>query len=340
MKKLSVIRESLFSEELNEGTKCTLCQRYCVLKDLEVGFCKCRVNRKGKIYTLVYGDISALEVRPIEIKPFFHFYPGSLSLTFSTWSCNFVCPWCQNWRLSKGAPDPRRANYISAEEMVKKAINLKVKGLCVSFQEPTLLSDYCLELFPLAKEKGLYNTFVSNGYMSPKTLKSLKDAGLDAINIDMKGNEKVYKKYCGGVNVKGVWDIIEYAKELDIHVEVVNLIIPGVNDSEKDISYVIENLIKTAGRDTPLHFTRYFPAFRFNAPFTPTSTLERAYDMAKEKGILYPYVGNVPFHPYENTYCPSCGELLIERKSYKIVKYKIKNKKCPLCGESIKLIDF
>lgn len=336
---LPTVKESPFYERIAEGIRCTLCHRHCLLREGEKGFCKTRVNKRGRLYTLVFGDISALEARPIEIKPFFHFYPGSHALTLSTWSCNFTCPWCQNWRLSRGIPNPVRAVYLSPERIVREAIKKGVEGICVSFQEPTLLTDYCLKLFPLAKEKGLYNTFVSNGYMTSRALKALREAGLDAINIDMKGDEEVYKRYCSQAKAEMVWENIGYALELGVHVEVVNLVISGVNDADGKIRYVIENLLSRGGREVPLHFTRYYPAYRFKNPPTPVATLEKAYRMAREAGVLYPYLGNVPGHSYESTYCPGCGELLIERIAYRILRYRLKkDATCPACGFEIKVV--
>ncbi|MDP2765897.1 MAG: radical SAM protein [Candidatus Methanoperedens sp.] len=180
------VREGLLYETKAQGVKCNLCERCCHIPEGKRGFCKTRANIDGKLYTLVYGDINALESRPIEIKPFFHFYPGSSALTFSTWSCNFTCPWCQNFHLSKKSPEPEDANFIAPEAIVKMAVENKDDGLCGSFTEPTLLFEYCLDAFPLARKKGLYNCFVSNGYMTLETLRMLKEAGMDAIKIDMK----------------------------------------------------------------------------------------------------------------------------------------------------------
>ncbi len=192
------VREGMLYETAAQGVKCKLCERRCLIAPGKRGFCGTRTNAEGRLYTLTYGDISALESRPIEIKPFFHFYPGSSALTFSTWGCNFPCPWCQNYNLSKRHPEPKNANFIAPESIVKMAIDSKNQGLCVSFTEPALLFEYCLDAFPFAREKGLYNCFVSNGYMTPEALRMLKEAGMDAIKIDMEGNDEVYKRYCAG----------------------------------------------------------------------------------------------------------------------------------------------
>ena len=312
---------------------CQLCWRFCKLDEGEIGFCNVRVNKNGKLITLTYGNLSAIESRPIEIKPFFHFKPGSTSLTFSTYSCNLDCPWCQNWHLSK-VPPPIKKRIIKPEEIVDTALRHGDISLCASFNEPTLLFEFLLDAFKIAKNKGLLNTMVSNGYMTPMALKMLKDAGLDAINIDIKGNEETYEKYCNG-KAKFVWRTAKEAVKLGIHVEMVNLIITDVNDSEDTIKEVVENHLKFVGSEIPIHFTRYFPAYMFNNPPTKIETLEKAIKIAKREGISYVYIGNVPGHRYENTYCPSCGELLIKRYSYRVLENKIENGRCFKCGREI-----
>ncbi len=207
-------------------------------------------------------------------------------------------------------------------------------GSCFSFNEPTLFFEYALDVFQLAKQKGFVNTFVTNGYMSSKTLQMLHEAGLDAISVDVKGDIAAVRKYCGG-DVEVVWRNVREAKRLGIHVEVVNLLIPGVNDREDQIRYLVRRHLREAGRETPLHFTRYYPAYEFDAPPTPIPTLEFAHGIAKSEGIEFVYLGNVPGHPYENTYCPKCGTLLIERYGLELVRVRLREKRCVKCGERI-----
>lgn len=291
----------------------------------------------GELYTLVYGDLSAIESRPIEIKPFFHYWPGSTALTFSTWSCNFSCLWCQNFHISKSLPEPAKAVYQSPERIVELAIYNGDDGLCASFQEPTLLSEWALSLFKLGKDKGIkYCCFVSNGYMTLDVLKALCDVGMDGLKIDIKGNDETYKKYCGGADVEKIWRNARQAKKLGLHVEIVNLVVRGVNDDEETLRWVIEKHLESVGPYTPIHFTRYYPAYKFNNPPTKVETLEKAYEMAKKAGVLYPYIGNISGHRYENTYCPSCGERLIQRYGYYVLQYRVtREKKCPKCGTQI-----
>jgi pyruvate formate lyase activating enzyme len=332
------VRKSIFYEKLsNDMVRCSLCERRCEISPASKGFCKTRVNIAGELYTLVYGDISAVESRPIEIKPFFHYWPGSTALTLSTWSCNLNCVWCQNFNLSKREPEPNRASCHPQEEIVEIALRGNDKGLCASFQEPTLLSEWAIPLFKLGREKGMrYCCYVSNGYVTSEVLRALSDAGMDGLRIDLKGDGQTYKKYCGGADVEKIWRNAREAKRLGLHVEIVNLVVTGVNDDENTLRWVVERHLKEVGPETPLHFTRYFPAYKFNNPPTSVETLEEAYQMAKMAGVLYPYIGNVIGHKYEDTYCPRCGEKLIQRYGYSIVQYRItKQKRCLKCATPI-----
>jgi pyruvate formate lyase activating enzyme len=331
------VQEAVLYEKLGEDkVKCGLCERRCLISLGEKGFCKTRLNLDGKLYTLVYGGLSCVESRPIEIKPFFHYWPGSTALTFSTWSCNFDCVWCQNHRLSKTEPNPLKSTYFSPEEIVEQALLGSDGGLCASFQEPTMLTDWAVQLFKAGREKGLYCCYVSNGYMTLEALRLLREFGLDGLKIDLKGDAETYRRYCGGADVEKVWRNVREAKRLGLHVEVVNLVVTGVNDDEDCLKWVIQRHLKEAGVGTPLHFTRYYPAYRFDNPPTKVETLERAYEMARREGVLYPYLGNVPGHGYEDTYCPNCREKLVRRLGYTVLTYKVTSeKRCQKCGESI-----
>jgi len=333
----ATVREAILYEKLkNDKVRCLLCERRCIIPPGARGYCRTRINVGGRLYTLVYGDLSALESRPIEIKPFFHYWPGSTALTFSTWSCNFRCVWCQNFHLSTVEPNPASASYSPPEKIVKLALKFGDEGLCASFQEPTLLTEWARDLFKIGRAKGLYCCYVSNGYMTIEALRFLKEAGLDGLKIDLKGDAETYRRYCGGTDVEKVWRNARQAKNMGIHVEIVNLVVTGVNDSQECLEWIIERHLKEVGPETPLHFTRYFPAYKFSNPPTKIEILERAYKMAKKSGVLYPYIGNVAGHKYENTYCPNCNAVLVKRFGWQIVDYRItEEKKCPKCGFKI-----
>jgi len=333
--KPTIRKSPLYVKLKNDRVECRVCERRCKISPGGKGYCKTRVNWKGDLYTLTYGDLSAVESRPIEIKPFFHFWPGSTAITISTWSCNFPCPWCQNWHISRTLPNPETASYTPPEYIISKAVEYGDEGTCVSFNEPIMLFEYSLDLFKEAKEKGLYNTYVSNGYMTIEALDLLIKNGLDGLKIDVKGDLEIYKRV---LNADGTipWRNAEYALEHGVHVEIVCLLVTGISDSELIIDWIIEEHLKRLGPETPIHFTRYYPAYRYREPPTKIDKLEYAYKKARREGILFPYIGNVAGHPYENTYCPNCGNAVIKRYGYSIVKYRLtEDKKCEYCGTRI-----
>ncbi|MGC8816773.1 MAG: AmmeMemoRadiSam system radical SAM enzyme [Candidatus Hadarchaeum sp.] len=332
------IRSALLYEKLGENrVKCRLCERRCKIPAGRTGYCRTRKNIDGNLYTLNYGNVSSIFANPIEKKPFYHFWPGSIALTVGGWSCNFACPWCQNWTISKSPPELQSASYLSPEDFVKRAIRERCQGTSISFNEPTLMFEYSLDVFRLARKHGLYNTFVSNGYMTTQALRELHEAGLDAINIDVKGDASVVRSYCGA-DVDVVWRNVREARKLGIHLEIVNLVIPGVNDREDQLRELVRRHHREAGRETPLHFTAYYPAYRFKAPPTPVATLERAYSLALAEGLEFVYIGNVPGHRCENTYCPGCGELLLRRYGLELLESRLKDKRCPRCGREIPVV--
>jgi len=333
------IREALLYERLGDGkVRCNTCERYCKVDIDKFGFCKTRKNLDGKLYTLVYGDLTSLSPHPIEKKPLYHFWPGSKALTAGTWSCNFDCPWCQNEEISKHPEMVGKGRYISPEDFVRGVKQYNLQGTSISFNEPTLLFEYSLDVFSLAKQEGFYNTFVTNGYMSSEALKSLIDCGLDAMNIDIKGDKETVGRHCKA-DVEQIWKNAKLAKERNVWIELTTLLIPGVNDDEECLRGIASRIKSELGKSTPWHVTRYCPAYKFTVPPTPLNSLEKAFKIGKEEGLQYVYTGNVPSHPYENTYCPYCKELLIERYIFDIKKYRItSDKRCPNCGEVIPII--
>jgi len=328
---LPSVKEVPLQGPVNDKVQCRVCEHRCKIAEGKRGICQCRTNIGGKLYALTYGDISALESRPIEIKPFYHFWPGSTALTFSTWGCNLKCPWCQNYHLSKNPPEPGEGYFVGPERLIDRALKAKDQGLCISFNEPLMLFEYSLDVFPMARKEGLYNTYVSNGYMTLEALEMLKDAGLDGLKIDVKGGPETYSKYCKADEAV-IWRNAKAAKGMGIHVEMVNLVIPTVNvDNLRDL---ISKHLEFVGPDTPLHFTRYHPDYEFNAPGPDVKVLERAVEEARKAGINYPYIGNVRGHRYENTWCPYCGTELIERDGLKVVSISIDDGECPECRAS------
>lgn len=326
------VHPALLWERAGQALRCLTCERRCVLLPGQKGHCGTRVNRDGTIYTLTYGVISSLSANPIEKKPLYHFYPGSVALTCGSFSCNFDCPWCQNCSISKVTSGPAR--WMSPAMFVEETARLGCQGTSISLNEPTLSLEWSLEVFRLARGRGLYNTFVTNGYMTSEALRLLAEAGLDAVNIDVKGDAEAVRRYCGA-DVEKVWHNCRLAKELGVHLEITTLVIPGVNDRDEVLSGIAERIVRELGPDVPWHVTGYYPAYRFAAPPTPTERLERAYSLGRAAGLAFVYVGNVFGHPWENSYCPRCGGLLIERRGLQVIAYKLDAGRCPACGQAI-----
>jgi pyruvate formate lyase activating enzyme len=297
-----------------------------------LGWCRTRRHQDGKLVTLTYGAVSSLSANPIEKKPLYHFHPETLALTSGSLSCNFDCPWCQNAGISKASPGPART--MSPEAFVQKAVGLGCRGTSISLNEPTLSLEWSLEVFHLACEQGLYNTYVTNGYMTPEALRLLVQAGLDAMNVDVKGDAWAVRHYCGA-DVEVVWRNCRLAREADVWLETTTLVIPGVNDSYEVLGGIAERIVADLGPDVPWHVSGYHPAHRFDAPPTPVDTLERAWRLGKGAGLEFVYLGNVPGHRCENTYCPDCERLLIRRWGLGVTGHYLEDGRCPDCGRTV-----
>jgi pyruvate formate lyase activating enzyme len=327
------VRKALLQEAVNGKVRCLTCERRCVIPEGQRGWCRARENCQGTLRTLTYGAVSSLSCNPIEKKPLYHFYPGSVALTAGSWSCNFACPWCQNWHISKKPPSG--AEFISPEDFVQRAKQLGCQGTSISFNEPTLSLEWSLHVFRLARAHGLYNTYVTNGYMTPEALRLLVEAGLDAMNVDVKGDAEAVRRYCGA-DVARVWSNCEAALEAGVWLEITTLVIPGVNDDDGGLRAIAERIVTDLGSHVPWHVSGYYPAYRFNAPSPPVSTLERAREIGLQAGLRHVYVGNVPRHSYENTFCPECGKILVVRDGFRVLRRHLApDGACLGCGEQI-----
>jgi pyruvate formate lyase activating enzyme len=327
-------RESLLQEGSGRRIRCNVCERRCTIAAGGLGWCRTRENRGGRLVTLIYGAVSSLAANPIEKKPFYHFYPGTRALTAGSWSCNFGCPWCQNWDISKVRP-PRKCECISPEQFVGLTEEHGCQGTSISFNEPTLSLEWSLDVFRLARARNLYNTYVTNGYMTPEALSLLQDAGLDAMNVDVKGDAASAKRFCRGVDVEKVWSTCKNARSRGVHVEITTLIIPGVNDTDAALGGLAQRILTDLGPETPWHVIGYHPAYRFTAPPTPVRTLESAWHIGRDAGLDFVYVGNILGHRYDNTYCPECGALLIERSGFDVLRNAVGHGRCPQCGRDV-----
>ncbi|MFX1365295.1 MAG: AmmeMemoRadiSam system radical SAM enzyme [Promethearchaeota archaeon] len=337
-----------YQRKIDENlTQCFTCEKKCKISEGKFGFCKTRTNKKGEIYSIVYGLIPALSFNPIEKKPLYHFHPGSTAITIGTYGCNFTCFWCQNYHLSKTNPlntyqSVISGDFISPEKLIEIALNEKCNGTSISFNEPTLLFEYSIAVFKLAKENSLYNTYVTNGYMTEDVLIDLADAGLDAMNIDIKGDSDMVEKYCG-IDGEKVWRNVKLAKDLGIHIEITTLLIPGFNSENGIIREISKRILNELGELTPYHITRFFPHFKSEkhgiCEPTPLKLLYNAHAIAKDVGLKYVYLGNLPTTDYENTYCPKCTKLVIKRKVMGIKELYLDSAgKCNFCGFPICIV--
>lgn len=326
------MKEAMFYKVLQEGkVRCELCPHQCEILPGKRGICRVRENRNGILYSLNYQRLIAAHIDPIEKKPLFHFYPGSHSYSIAAIGCNFHCLHCQNWSISQVQGDVIKGEEISSENIVQDALDNNCVSISYTYTEPTIYYETAYDTSKIAHNKGLKNIFVTNGYISPEALKNIAPY-LDAANIDLKAmNEKFYNTVCGA-KLQPVLDSIKLYYQLGIWIEITTLIIPGYNDDSNELRQ-IARFIADIDKSIPWHVTAFYPTYKLNnTPATPLSTLENAYTIGKEEGLKYVYQGNIG--QGENTYCPSCGKLLVKRNFFNI-KNQIDDGKCPFCGYKI-----
>jgi len=306
-----------------------------VLRPGERGRCRARENRKGELVTLVHGLPCAVHIDPIEKKPLFHFLPSTNVFSIATAGCNLRCKFCQNWQISQVPPEETYNYNLSPEELVRIAKEKKCPSIAYTYTEPVIFYEYMLDAAKLAKEAGIKNTMHSNGYINPEPLKELCKY-LDAANIDLKGfTEEYYQEVCEG-HLASVLQTLKTLKEEGVWLEITNLIVPTKNDDPETIRKMCIWIRDSLGTDVPIHFSRFWPMYKLkNLPPTPIETLEKARKIAMDVGLHHVYIGNIPGHAAENTYCPKCGKVLIKRIGYHILKNNIVNGKCKFCGQAI-----
>ncbi|RMH54286.1 MAG: AmmeMemoRadiSam system radical SAM enzyme [Candidatus Hydrogenedentota bacterium] len=315
--------------------KCHLCPRGCEVGDVERGYCGVRENRGGTYYTLVHSSPCAVHNDPIEKKPFAHVLPGTFSLSIATAGCNVECRFCQNWQISQERPENVPHAHLPPEEVVELARRHGSASIAFTYSEPVIFYEYMYDVARAAFPTGILPVIVSNGYMTKKAWKDLLPH-LGAVKVDLKGfTETYYREMCDG-ELKPVLDGMRLVKAAGKWLEIVTLILPGKNDSEKENRALARWVRTYLGPDVPLHFSRFTPMYRMrNLPPTPVKTLERLHEVARGEGLRFVYIGNVPGHKWESTYCPKCGEVAIRRVGFGIVENRLVNGACPKCGERI-----
>jgi pyruvate formate lyase activating enzyme len=331
------MKEAMFYKKgAHQSLNCSLCYHRCTIEEGQKGICGVRENRAGTLYSMVYGKSISENVDPIEKKPLFHFFPGSQSLSIATAGCNFKCLHCQNSSISQM---PRDNNYIEGNalppsKIVSLAKEYNCRSISYTYTEPTIYFEYAFETSKLAKEEGLANSFVTNGYITPEALKTIHPY-LDAANIDLKSfSDDFYRKVCGA-KLQAVLDSITLYYQLGIWVEITTLIIPGYNDSLDELTDIAK-FIKNIDEKIPWHITAFYPTYRLTDP-PPTSiqSLRKAREIGLAEGLRYVYEGNIPGKGSENTSCYNCNKTLIQRLGFSILENRIKDGKCPECQSLI-----
>ncbi len=328
--------EAKYYEKLpNKRIRCKLCPKECEIDDMERGFCGVKENIDGKYYTFVHSKPCTVHVDPIEKKPFSHFLPGTTALSIATVGCNMDCKYCQNWQISQLRPEQCQYYFIPPDEMVDISLKNKSPSIAHTYTEPVIFYEYMYDIGVEAKKKGIKNVMISNGYINPEPMRELCKY-LDAVKIDLKAfTEEFYEDICVG-ELKSVLDTFELLKKEGIWFEIVYLVVPTLNDSKDEISQMSRWIMDKLGPDVPVHFSRFHPQYKLkNLPPTPLKTLELLRDTAMNEGLNYVYIGNVPGHEAENTFCPKCKNIVVERRGYLITSLKIKNGKCEYCGNKI-----
>jgi pyruvate formate lyase activating enzyme len=336
------MKEAYLYEKLDKNrVKCKNCAHYCIIEAGKRGICGVRENIDGKLYALNYGKAIAINIDPIEKKPFFHFLPGSYSLSMATVGCNLRCKNCQNYSISQGFKEKKEipGQELKPEDIVKLARDNNSPSISYTYTEPTIFLEYALETMKLAKKQGIKNIWVSNGFMSEESAK-LVIPYLDANNIDIKSfSDDFYKEICGA-RFKPVLKTAKLMKSSGVWVEITTLVIPTLSDSEDDFKGIAKFIKDELGAETPWHITQFSGAISWKTqdlPETSVETLEKAYRIGKKTGLKYVYTGNIPGLPSEDTICPKCGTVNINRTGYVIQRHD-KNGKCSKCGEDLNLI--
>ena len=330
------LKEVRFYKKLDDlKIECGICPKKCRIADLERGYCGNKENRDGTYYSLVYSRPCAMHIDPVEKKPLFHYLPSTMALSIATAGCNFECRFCQNWRIAQYRPEQIESEFASPDMIVRKAIESRAHTIAYTYSEPVVFYEYMYDCAKEGRKMGVGSAMISNGFINEFPLVELCKY-LTAVKIDLKAfTDKFYRKYCSG-ELKPVLDTLKVLKKNGIWFEIVVLIIPTLNDSPNEIKNMCRWIVENLGKNIPLHFSRFHPMYKIrNLPPTPLKTLERCHSIATGTGLNYVYIGNIPGHPAESTYCPECKKVVIKRIGYSILENNISSGKCSSCGHPI-----
>ncbi|MCX8184392.1 MAG: AmmeMemoRadiSam system radical SAM enzyme [Sulfolobales archaeon] len=336
------VREARFWEKLEEGkVRCHLCYKRCPIASGGFGACGVRYNENGTLYTLVYGLLTAANVDPIEKKPLMHFHPGSAVFSISTAGCNFMCSFCQNWTLSQSRRNEIFGEYIDPEELITLAKKTGSSGISYTYNEPTIFYEYMYDVAKIAKREGLFNTMVTNGYITEEALVELSKY-MDAATVDFKGggSRDFYTKFMGVHDPEPIFKTLSVMKEKKIFIEITNLVVPKYGEESAYIKKLAKWTAENLGDETPLHLLRFYPHYKLSyLPPTDTRTLEKLAQAAIDEGLKHVYIGNIPGHKLEHTYCPKCKHLAVRRYSFYIIEWNLlSDNKCPNCGYKLNIV--
>jgi pyruvate formate lyase activating enzyme len=315
--------------------QCELCPKECVIENGQSGECRIRINIDGTLLTVVYGFPCSVNVDPIEKKPFFHFLPGSTTFSLATVGCNLHCLNCQNWEISQANPEDTEASFCPPQRLVELTRNANCPSLSYTYTDPVVYYEYTYDTAKLASQAGIRNTLVTAGYINPEPWKRLLKY-IDAARIDLKFiSEDLYRQICSAT-LKPVLDTLVLTKAGGVHLEVINLVIPTLNDKPEQIRQLVQWIKANLGGDTPLHFSQFYPQYKMrHLPPTSAETLDVAREVALSEGLNYVYIGNILSDKGQNTYCPGCKQLLIERSGFTVLKNQLKDGCCPGCNKQI-----
>jgi len=336
-----MIEAYLYKKLPDKKVLCQNCAHYCQISAGKRGICGVRENIDGKLYALNYGKAIACHIDPIEKKPFFHFLPGSHSLSIATVGCNFRCDNCQNWDISQGSKQIKEipGENLSPQQIVKLAIENKLPSISYTYTEPTIFLEYALDTMKIVKSQGLKNAWVTNGFLSKEALELIAPY-LDAANVDLKSfDEKFYQKNCGG-KLQPILDTLKLMKKMGIWTEITTLVIPSLSDSNENFNDIAQFIYRELGSETPWHVSKFSPKISWklqHLPETQLETIEKACQIGLETGLKYVYSGNVIGQASEDTYCSKCNTVNIDRTGYQIVRLD-KNGFCYKCGTDLNLI--
>ncbi|MBD3261080.1 MAG: AmmeMemoRadiSam system radical SAM enzyme [Candidatus Altiarchaeales archaeon] len=328
-------RRALFYRRLGSRIRCEICPHQCVLSEGEISVCRVKTVREGRLVTYAYGNPCAVHIDPVEKKPLYHFLPESRIFSIATAGCNLRCLNCQNWEISQKRPAETRNTTLPPAEVVQRAKGYGCKSIAYTYSEPIAFYEYMLDSSVLAKRSGVKNVWVTAGYINQKPLKKLCEV-VDAANVDLKGfNEETYNKLNAG-SLRPVLETLKTLKKQGVWLEVTNLIVPRWTDDMDMIGEMCAWMRRNLGSDVPLHFSRFHPAYKLTQlPPTPTETLKKARETALEAGLEYVYIGNLATKEGSNTYCPSCGKIVLGRRGYEVTEKNLQGSVCKFCGEKI-----